>query len=118
MPLATGEHFYTRYDVQKFLRNDAIRVVQADPEWCGGVSELVKICNIASVHGAQVIPHGHSIHAAMHVVASQDPASVRLVEYLINKMNGHYYYFEKHPPRPGAWSPYLARSPGVRNRTG
>ena len=100
VPLATGEHFYTRYDVQKFLCNDAIRVVQADPEWCGGVSELVKICNIASVHGAQVIPHGHSVHAAMHVVASQDPQLCPLVEYLINKMNGRYYYFETHPPRP------------------
>ncbi|MEX0320856.1 MAG: enolase C-terminal domain-like protein [Puniceicoccaceae bacterium] len=112
VPLATGEHFYTRYDVQQFLERDAIRVVQADPEWCGGVSELVKICNIASVHGAQVVPHGHSLHAAMHVVASQDPQVCPLVEYLIRKMTGPYYQFEKHqyypengmitlPDRPG-----------------
>ena len=100
VPLATGEHFYTRFDVQKFLSQDAIRVVQADPEWCGGVSELVKICHIASVHGAQVIPHGHSMHAAMHVVASQDAQVCPLVEYLIRKMNGVYYAFEKDPPRP------------------
>ncbi len=98
VPLATGEHFYARYDAQKFLKNDAIRVIQADPEWCGGVSELVKICTIASVHGAQVIPHGHSMHAAMHVVASQDPQVCPLVEYLIRKMTGPYYYFEKDPP--------------------
>jgi L-alanine-DL-glutamate epimerase-like enolase superfamily enzyme len=100
VPIATGEHFYGRWDVQKFLRNDAIRVVQADPEWCGGVSELVKICAIASVHGAHVIPHGHSMHAAMHVVASQSPDVCPLVEYLINKMEGEYYSFEKKPPRP------------------
>lgn len=98
VPQATGEHFYTRYDVQQFLERDAIRVVQADPEWCGGVSELVKICTIASVHGAQVIPHGHSMHAAMHVVASQDPQVCPLVEYLIGKMTGNYYFFEKDPP--------------------
>ena len=46
-PIASGEHFYGRWDVQKFLERDAIRVVQADPEWCGGVSELVKMCTIA-----------------------------------------------------------------------
>ena len=99
VPIATGEHFYGRWDVQKFLKEDAIRVVQADPEWCGGVSELVKICAIASVHGAHVIPHGHSIHAAMHVVASQSPDVCPLVEYLIGKMDGNYYHFEKNAPR-------------------
>ena len=100
VPIATGEHFYGRWDVQKFLKEDAIRVVQADPEWCGGVSELLKMCAIASVHGAHVIPHGHSIHAAMHVVASQSPDVCPLVEYLIRKMDGSYYFFEKNPPRP------------------
>jgi L-alanine-DL-glutamate epimerase-like enolase superfamily enzyme len=112
IPIAAGEHFYGRWDVQKFLREDAVRVVQADPEWCGGVSELVKICAVASVHGAQVIPHGHSIHAAMHVVASQSPDLCPLVEYLINKMNGDYYYFEKDRPRPVMGKLTLSDRPG------
>jgi len=112
VPIATGEHFYGRWDVQKFLKEDAIRVVQADPEWCGGVSELVKICAIASVHGAHVIPHGHSLHAAMHVVASQSPDVCPLVEYLINKMNGNYYYFDKNPPRPVNGKLTLTDRPG------
>jgi L-rhamnonate dehydratase len=99
IPVATGEHFYSRYDVHKFLKADAIMVVQADPEWCGGVSELVKICTLASVHGVNVIPHGHSLHAAMHVVASQPVEVCPLVEYLIQKMNS-YYDFEKHQPKP------------------
>ncbi|MDT8303858.1 MAG: enolase C-terminal domain-like protein [Sedimentisphaerales bacterium] len=99
IPVATGEHFYSRYDAHKFLKADAIMVVQADPEWCGGVSELVKICTLASVHGANVIPHGHSLHAAMHVVASQPIEVCPLVEYLIQKMNS-YYDFEKHQPKP------------------
>lgn len=99
IPVATGEHFYGRWDVHKFLKNDAIMVVQADPEWCGGVSELVKICTLASVHGVNVIPHGHSIHAAMHVVASQPVEVCPLVEYLIKKMSS-YYDFEKYQPKP------------------
>ena len=99
IPVATGEHFYSRYDVHNFLKADAIMVVQADPEWCGGVSELVKICTLASVHGVNVIPHGHSLHAAMHVVASQPIEVCPLVEYLIQKMSS-YYDFEKYQPKP------------------
>jgi L-rhamnonate dehydratase len=102
VPVATGEHFYNRWEVERFLNARAIRVVQADPEWCGGVSELVKICAIASAHDVQVVPHGHSLHAALHVVASQSPMTCPLVEYLINKM-AYYYWFEKHqlPPVQG-----------------
>jgi L-alanine-DL-glutamate epimerase-like enolase superfamily enzyme len=99
VPVATGEHMYGRWEAARFLQAGAISVVQADPEWCGGVSELVKICAIASVHDAQVIPHGHSIHAALHVVASQSPMTCPLVEYLINKMSS-YYHFEKHQIKP------------------
>ena len=112
VPIATGEHFYGRWDVQNFLKEGAIQVVQADPEWCGGVSELVKICAIASVYGAHVIPHGHSVHAAMHVVASQSPDVCPLVEYLIGKMNGNYYYFEKNKPRPINGKLILPNRPG------
>ena len=111
VPVASGEHFYGRWEVHEYLKADAISVVQADPEWCGGVSELVKICAISSLFDAQVIPHGHGIHAALHVVASQPPMICPWIEYLINKMSS-YHHFEKHdyqvvkgrvalPDRPG-----------------
>jgi L-alanine-DL-glutamate epimerase-like enolase superfamily enzyme len=99
VPVATGEHMYGRWEAHRFLDAGAITVVQADPEWCGGVSELVKICTIASAFDAQVIPHGHSLHAALHVVASQSPMTCPLVEYLISKMES-YYHFEKHSLAP------------------
>ncbi len=97
IPVATGEHFYGRWEVEQYLKANAITVVQADPEWCGGVSELVKICAIGSAHDVHVIPHGHNIHAALHVVASQSPMSCPMVEFLILKMNS-YYFFDKNPP--------------------
>lgn len=93
IPVATGEHFYGRWEVKRFLEADAIQVVQADPEWCGGVTELVKICTLASANDVHVIPHGHNIHSALHVVASQSPMTCPMVEYLINKMS-YYYIFE------------------------
>jgi L-alanine-DL-glutamate epimerase-like enolase superfamily enzyme len=111
IPIATGEHFYGRYEAKRFLESQAISVVQSDPEWCGGLSELVKVCHIASLYDAQVIPHGHSVHAALHVVASQSPATCPLVEYLITKMRS-YYFFEKRSLTPVQGKIELSDAPG------
>ncbi len=99
IPVASGEHIQGRWEVFDYLKEGALSVVQCDPEWCGGTSELVKICAVASLYDVPVIPHGHSIHAALHVIASQSPAVCQLAEYLILKMRS-YYHFEKHPPAP------------------
>ncbi len=110
-PVAAGEHLYGRWEVEEYLKAGALNVVQADPEWCGGVSELVKICTVASLHDAHVIPHGHSIHAALHVIASQSPMTCPLAEYLVLKM-ASYYHFEKDAPRPVAGRISLPERPG------
>lgn len=99
VPVASGEHFYGRWEAHDYLRAGALDVVQADPEWCGGVSELVKICTLATLFDVPVVPHGHGLHAALHVVASQPPLTCPLAEYLIHKMQS-YYFFEKHQLRP------------------
>src|ERR1017187_881199 len=103
---------YGRWEVHEYLKAGAVSVVQADPEWCGGLSELIKISAVSTLFDAQVIPHGHGIHAALHFVASQPPMTCPWIEYLINKMSS-YYHFEKHgyavvkcrvalPGRPGS----------------
>jgi L-rhamnonate dehydratase len=111
VPVASGEHFYGRWEANDYLKAGAISVVQSDPEWCGGVSELVKTCQIASLYDAVVIPHGHSLHAALHVVASQSPSVCPLVEYLYSKMQS-YYFFEKNTPRPVSGRIALPDRPG------
>jgi L-alanine-DL-glutamate epimerase-like enolase superfamily enzyme len=97
VPTASGEHFYGRWEVENYLKAGALNIVQADPEWCGGISELLKIGTVASVHDVRVLPHGHCLHAALHTIASQSPMTFPLGEYLINKMK-HFYHFELHPP--------------------
>ena len=111
MPIATGEHIYNRWETHQYLKQGAAQIIQTDPEWCGGVSELVKICNLASTYGAKVIPHGHNIHAALHVVASQSPGVCPMVEYLIAYMpdKGH---FQKNPPVPQNGHIELPTGPG------
>lgn len=97
IPIASGEHIQGRWEVYEYMKAGALSVIQCDPEWCGGTSELMKICTVASLYDVPVIPHGHSIHAALHVIASQSPAVCPLAEYLILKMKS-YYHFERRPP--------------------
>jgi L-alanine-DL-glutamate epimerase-like enolase superfamily enzyme len=111
IPVASGEHFYGRWETHDYLRAGALAVVQADPEWCGGVTELAKICTLASLFDAHVIPHGHSLHSALHVVASQSPMTCPMVEYLITKMES-YHHFEKDPPQPVRGRIALPERPG------
>ena len=42
--LAAGEHWYTRWNVKPFLDRGIVSFVQSDPEWCGGISEWLEIC--------------------------------------------------------------------------
>lgn len=111
IPVASGEHFYGRWEANRYLAQGALSVVQADPEWCGGVSELIKICDLATLYDAQVVPHGHAVHAALHVVASRPPATCPLVEYLISS-RPNYYYFEKNAPVPVNGFIELSERPG------
>jgi L-rhamnonate dehydratase len=99
IPIASGEHFYGRWEVERYLQANALSVVQADPEWCGGITELLKIGTVCSLHDIPLIPHGHSLPAAIHTIASQSPMTFPLGEYLILKMQ-HYYHFEKSPLTP------------------
>lgn len=111
VPIASGEHFYGRWEVERYLESGALSVVQADPEWCGGTSELLRIGTVASLHDIPVIPHGHSLRAAVHVIASQSPMTFPLGEYLINKMR-HYYHFESNPLVPERAHIDLPTGPG------
>ncbi len=84
IPLASGEHWYTRWNVQPFLERKIVSFVQSDPEWCGGITEWLKICERVRQHpGIQVVPHGHHVLAASACVASQSESLCPMLEYLI-----------------------------------
>ena len=61
--IAGGEHEYTRWGFRAIVENRAMDVLQPDIYWCGGISETLKICALASTFDLPVIPHGHSSHA-------------------------------------------------------
>jgi L-rhamnonate dehydratase len=112
VPVATGEHVYTRWQVKELLVGEAVDVVQTDPDWTGGITELVKICALASAFGVPVVAHGHSLLPALHVAGSQSPATVPLVEFLIQHQERKQFF---HEPiyRPVGGSVELPALPGL-----
>jgi L-alanine-DL-glutamate epimerase-like enolase superfamily enzyme len=112
IPIATGEHEYTRWGFLQLLKAGAVDVIQADPDWCGGITELTKICALASSFGKQVVPHGHSIHAAVHVIASQPPATMPFAETLLLHLHSkQHFHTDVMFPKNGAIE--LPAAPGL-----
>jgi len=103
LPLATGEHVYTRWQVAELLESRAVDFIQTDPDWCGGITELVKICALCSAYEVPVIAHGHSILAALHVASSQSPSVVPMVEYLLrHQANKQFFHTRIYHPENGS----------------
>ena len=69
IPLSGGEHEYTRYGFHDLLQTNALDIFQFDTNRVGGFTEAQKICNMALVHGVEIIPHGGQMHN-LHVVMS------------------------------------------------
>jgi len=88
VPIATGEHVYTRWQINELLVHGALDYVQSDPDWTGGITEQVKICALASSFNIPVIAHGHSILPALHIAAAQSPAVVPMIEFLVRLKSG------------------------------
>jgi L-rhamnonate dehydratase len=83
LPVAGGEHLYTRWPVKSFLDRKCIDYLQCDPIWCGGISEWLRICELARRYpGVKVVPHITSPWVvAPHCVASQPADLCPILEY-------------------------------------
>jgi L-rhamnonate dehydratase len=68
--VTTGEHEATRWGFKLLLEMGCCDILQPDVGWCGGLTELVKISELADQHKALVIPHGSSVYS-YHFVVTQ-----------------------------------------------
>ncbi len=68
MLVTTGEHEATRWGFRLLLENNCADILQPDVGWCGGISELKKISDLADSHGVLVVPHGSSVYSYHFVV--------------------------------------------------
>jgi len=58
MPIATGEDHHGRHAFRQLVENRCVDVLQPDINWCGGLSEAIKIYIIGEAAGITTIPHG------------------------------------------------------------
>ncbi|WP_394166579.1 mandelate racemase/muconate lactonizing enzyme family protein [Photobacterium piscicola] len=81
--LAGGETLTTRYEFANFIEKSGADFVQPDVTRCGGISEMVKIYDMAHMAGMKLVPHGFStgilIAATVHFLASREHGD--LIEY-------------------------------------
>lgn len=112
IPISGGEHEYTRWGIKALLDAGAVDILQPDIYWAGGISELVKICALASAYDIPVIPHGHSVPATVHLIAAQPVTTCPLLEYL-DKWNTIHQYFLRDPITPVNGQVLLPTTPGM-----
>ncbi len=112
VPIAGGEHEYTRWGLKALMDAEAVDVLQPDIYWCGGITETLKICAIASTYDLPVVPHGHSTPATAHLIASQPPNLCPILEYLV-KWNEIHQFFLKTPLKPINGVVTLTDAPGL-----
>jgi L-alanine-DL-glutamate epimerase-like enolase superfamily enzyme len=111
IPVAGGEHEYTRWGLKMLMDAKAADVLQPDILWAGGITEMLKICALASTYDVQVIPH-HMVPATVHLIASQPANVCPKLEYLINH-NRVFQSFYKQPIEPKNGMVTLPEGPGM-----
>ena len=112
VPISGGEHEYTRWGLKQLMDAEAVDVLQPDIYWCGGITETLKICAIASTYDLPVVPHGHSTPATAHLIASQPPNLCPILEFLV-KWNEIHQFFLKTPLKPQNGVVTLTDAPGL-----
>lgn len=112
IPIAGGEHEYTRWGLKALMDARACDVLQPDIYWAGGISEVMKICALASAYDLPVIPHGHSTTASVHLIAAWPVVTCPLLEYLI-KWNEIHQFFLARPLKPRNGAVAVPTEPGL-----
>lgn len=99
IPIAGGEHEYTRWGARELLKRGAVDILQMDVTWAGGVTEMRKICALASAEGLPVIPHAGWVEPAQCITFSQPMQVCPMIEYLV-KFSVIQQAFNKEKIRP------------------
>jgi L-alanine-DL-glutamate epimerase-like enolase superfamily enzyme len=109
LPIATGEHEYTRFGMRDLILNGAVDVAQMDATRCGGYTETLKMIDLCQAWNLQVAPHGME-HMHMHLVAAA-PNAITLERLLMFEPVVDIVF--KNPPRPVNGTMTIPDAPGM-----
>jgi L-rhamnonate dehydratase len=55
--IASGEHEYTRFGFAELIEHKAVKLLQPDTTWSGGLTEVRRIAALAAAHNLPMAPH-------------------------------------------------------------
>ncbi|WP_274650270.1 enolase C-terminal domain-like protein [Paenibacillus humicola] len=112
LPLAAGEHLYTRKEFKPYFDAGALDYAQPDPDWTGGITELRKIAVLAETYDVKFIPHGCTAMPNLHVIAALPPSVCPYLEYLIRYQRQQNHFHKNKLVPAGGFLP-LPEKPGL-----
>ena len=82
IPLATGEHEYTKFGARDLITADAVDIIQVDGARAGGYTEMMKIAAIAEAWNLRFAPHAMEyLHSHMVSAAPNGLTLERLLMF-------------------------------------
>ena len=110
IPVATGEHEYTKYGFKELIARGGADIVQPDVGRVGGVTEWMKVAHMAHAFNLPVAPHAVQL---VHLHLACATPNLKVVEYLGTSLEcDDIWYAETPAPVDGMWSPFPDR-PGL-----
>lgn len=109
IPVATGEHEYTKYGFRDLITAGAVDIVQADIGRVGGVTEWMKVAHMAAAFNLPMAPHAYCLlhlHPAMAtpnlmVVEMLDIEWDVMSKWLVDPAQPSGGFWKPDPVRPG-----------------
>ena len=112
IPISGGEHEYTRWGFIEYVKRNALDIWQPDVGWAGGITEVKKICTLASTVDVPVVPHSGNARISSPIWFSHNAATSPIGEYLV-KHNATAQHFYKEPLHPVKGYIYAPKQPGL-----
>jgi L-rhamnonate dehydratase len=107
IPLAFGEHHYTRWQIKEAIERGGATVLQPDPNAAGGLTEMRKIIAVASTYGVIVAPHANeSCRNNLHLLFAQPERLCPLGEWGVRiNHDVQYFWSDFYQPVGGYFEP-------------
>ena len=103
IPVATGEHEYTKYGFRELIARGGADIVQPDVGRVGGITEWMKVAHLAHAFNLPVAPHAYQL---VHLHLACATPNLKIVEYLGTvEAADRVFYSSFDEPREGVWSP-------------
>ncbi len=103
IPVATGEHEYTKYGFRDLIVRGGADIVQPDVGRVGGISEWMKVAHLAHAFNLPVAPHAYQL---VHLHLACATPNLKIVECLGTvEAADRIFYTSFDEPRNGVWSP-------------